>query len=131
MTRALDTRLDRLIDEAASEDVAKNLDHCTQRARGKVCAIVREELARSGVDAARVAALALREAGGTPELARADEEFALPGGDGAAEMFAAKIRDSVRRHQEDRSAPDFARASLAELFAWSLARRVERTGRQG
>ncbi len=129
--RARETRLDRLIEDAASEDVAKNLDHCTQRAWGKVCAIVREELARSGVEPARVAALSLREAGDTPELARADEEFVLPGGDGAADIFAAKIRDSVRRHQEDRSVPDFARASLAELFAWSLARRVDRTGRQG
>lgn len=131
MTRARDTRLDRLIDDAASEDVAKNLDHCTQRAWGKVCAIIREELARSGVEPARVAALALREAGDTPELVGADEEFVPPGSDSAADTFAAKIRDSVRRHQEDCSAPDFANASLAELFAWSLARRVESTGRQG
>ncbi len=117
MTRAREARLDRLTDDAASEDVGKSLDRCTQRAWGTVCAIVRDELTRSGVDPAHVGALSLREAGDTPELARADEEFVLSGDDGAADIFAAKIRDSVRRHQEDRSAPDFARASLAELFA--------------
>jgi hypothetical protein len=74
--------------------------------------------------------LSLREAGDTPELAGADEEFVLPGGDGAADMFAAKIRETVKRHDKDRSAPDFARASLAELFAWSLARRGDSTGHQ-
>jgi Family of unknown function (DUF5681) len=115
--RARDTRLDRLIEGAAREDAAKNLDDCSQRAWRRVCAIVREELARSGVEAARVGALSLRKAGDTPELAGADEEYVLPGGDSAAEMFAAKIRDSVRRHEEHRSAPDFANASLAELFA--------------
>jgi hypothetical protein len=129
--RARDTRLDRLIEDAASEDVAKNLDDCSQRAWRRVCAIVREELAPSGVEAARVGALSLREAGDTPELAGADKEFVLPGGDSAADMFAAKIRDSVKRREEDRSAPDFASASLAELFAWSLARRLDSTGRQG
>jgi hypothetical protein len=130
VTRAREARLDHLREDAANKDTAKGLERCTQRAWRTVCAIVRDELMRSGGDPAQVPALSLREAGDTPELGGADEEFVLPGDDSAAHMFAVKISDSVRRHQEDRRAPDFANASLAELFAWSLARRVDRTGRQ-
>jgi hypothetical protein len=42
-------------------------------------------------------------------------------------MFAAKIGDTARRYQ-DGSEPDFANASLVELFAWGLARPVSVLG---
>jgi hypothetical protein len=38
-----------------------------------------------------------------------------------AGIFAAKIGDVARRYQGGHE-PDFANASLAELFAWCLAR---------
>jgi hypothetical protein len=44
-----------------------------------------------------------------------------------AGKFAAKIGDMARRYQ-DGSAPDFANASSAELFAWCLARPVHEPG---
>jgi len=44
-----------------------------------------------------------------------------------AGKFAAKIGDMARRYQ-DGSAPDFANASSAELFAWCLARQVHEPG---
>ncbi len=37
-------------------------------------------------------------------------------------MFAVRIGDTARRFQNGGGAPDFANASLAELFAWCLAR---------
>lgn len=129
MTRAHDTRLGRLVEDAANKDAAKVLDRCTQRAWRTVCAIVRDELMQSGIDPAHVTALSLREPGDTPEPEGADEELILPGGDSAAEMFATKIGDNARRYAEDGHEPDFANASLAELFAWSLARRADAAGR--
>jgi hypothetical protein len=47
--------------------------------------------------------------------------------DGLAGMFAAKIGDMARRYQ-DGSEPDFANASLAELFASGLVRPVSVPG---
>ena len=83
---------------------------------------------QSGIDPAQVTALRLGEARDLPEAGRADEEFDLPGGDSLASMFAAKIGGKARRY-EDRHEPDFANASLAELFAWSLVRHTDETGR--
>jgi hypothetical protein len=56
-------------------------------------------------------------------LDRADEEFELTGSDSLAGKFATRIADSARLY-EDGLEPDFANASLAELFAWSLAPRA-------
>ena len=43
-------------------------------------------------------------------------------------QVAAKIGGNARRY-EDGHEPDFANASLAELFAWSLVRHTDETGR--
>ena len=59
---------------------------------------------------------------------RADEECDRPGSDSLARKFATKIADSARLY-EDGHEPDFANASLAELFAWSLIRQTDATGR--
>ena len=49
-------------------------------------------------------------------------EPADPDPDGAAGLFAVRIGDTARQFQTGGGAPDFANASLAELFAWCLAR---------
>jgi hypothetical protein len=128
VTRARDSRVARLEEAAANDAAVKGLDRCTPRAWRTVCAIVREELMRSGIDPARATALRLGEARDTPELGRADEEFEIPCGDSLAAKFATKIADNARRY-EDGHEPDFGNASLAELFAWSLAPRADGTAR--
>ena len=128
MARARDNRLARLAADTANDDAAKDRDRCMPGAWRTVCTIVRDQLMQSGIDPAQVTALRLGEARDLPELGRADEEFDLPGGDSLASMFAAKIGGNARRY-EDGHEPDFANASLAELFAWSLVRHTEKAGR--
>ena len=125
MTRARDNRLARLAEAAAKDDAAETFRRCTSMARGKVCAIVREELMRSGIDPAQVPALRLGEARQTPEAEPLREERVQPDSDGLAAMFAAKIGDMVRRCENGHQ-PDFAKASMVELFAWCLSRRADR-----
>jgi hypothetical protein len=57
-----------------------------------------------------------------PELRRLEEELASGDHDGLAGIFAVKIRDIARRFRDGHE-PDFTSASLAELFAWCVARR--------
>jgi hypothetical protein len=125
---------------------AAGLDHCAPSAWDAVCAVVRDGLARAGIDPAR--ARALRPAPGPPRAAdqtdlpgnaaqggsggspgagmkQAAEEFAIEDADGLAGIFAQKIGDLVRRYQDGQE-PDFSKVSLAELLAWCLARAKER-----
>jgi hypothetical protein len=51
-----------------------------------------------------------------------EEDLAVGDQDGLAGIFREKIGDIARRFQDGRE-PDFASASLAELFAWCVARR--------
>jgi hypothetical protein len=121
--------LARLTAAAARVDSATDLDRSALRAWVSVCAVVRDGLTRSGIDPARARALRLGEAaaaqlaesGGITDLRRADEELATSDHDGLAGTFAAKIGDLARGFQDGRD-PDFSNASLAELFAWCLAR---------
>jgi hypothetical protein len=117
--------LARLAEAAAKDDAAETFRRCTSMARRKVCAIVREELMRSGIDPAQVPALRLGEARQTPEAEPLREERVQPDSDGLAAMFAAKIGDMVRRCENGHQ-PNFAKASMAELFAWCLSRRADR-----
>jgi hypothetical protein len=143
VARGRDSRLARLATPAERADTAEFLDRCALEARLKVCAIVRDRLTQSGIDSARAAALRLADVtelhraeaaphldplpaipGSSPGRARKQfEEVAASGDDGLSGMFAAKIGDMARRYQ-DGSEPDFASASLAELFAWCLGRPV-------
>ena len=153
MARGRDSRLARLATPAERADTAEFLDRSALEARLKVCAIVRDRLTQSGIDSARAQALRsgeaaeLQRAEATPHLdplpapfltlprsrgregwgqsgARQQfEEVAASDDDGLSGMFAAKIGDMARRYQ-DGSEPDFANASLAELFAWCLVRPV-------
>jgi hypothetical protein len=99
----------------------------TRLAWNMVCAIVRDGLVQAGIDPACAAALRPRgtdaevaEPGGKFELRRVEEELAAD--DGLASVFTAKIGEIARRFRDGRE-PDFASASLAELWAWLLSRR--------
>jgi hypothetical protein len=93
-------------------------------------AVIRSALARAGVDAAQAtrlcladeAAAALIALSDTPELERTDGSPA--GGEAQsrapADDFSPKIL-ALARGFADGPPPDFAKASFAELFAWSLA----------
>jgi hypothetical protein len=125
----------RLEAHAARADAAEILGRCALRARIKVCAFVGNALAQAGIDPARAPALRLGEAAELPPAAAAPHPDPLPASgarepsegfrasddDGSAGLFAAKMGDMARRYQ-DGSEPDVTKASLAELFAWCLAR---------
>ncbi len=125
MARARDNRLARLAEPATHANSVKSVDHCVLRAQAAVCALVGDALAQAGIDPARARALHLIP---RPDPLPANEakeqvdEFAASDDDGLADRFAAKIGDLARRYENGRE-PDFGNASLAELFAWSLARR--------
>jgi hypothetical protein len=129
MRRVFDGRLARLAAERTRFDSTTGLDNCTLRAWSRVCDLVRDGLVQAGIDPENATALQLggmaacmTDAASTPELRRLEEELAIGDHDGLAGIFAVKIRDIARRFRDGHE-PDFASASLAELFAWSLARR--------
>ena len=129
MRRVFDGRLARLAAERTRFASTTGLDRCTLRAWNTVCDLVREALVQAGVDPENATALQLGRMAGfmtdiaeTPELRRLEQELAIGDHDGLAGIFAVKIRDIARRFRDGHE-PDFASASLAELFAWSLARR--------
>jgi len=127
VARALDNRLARLAEAAEREDAAKSFERSVATARQKICAIVREELMRSGIDPAQVPALRLCPTHHVPETELIREKLVLSGVDPSAATFAAKI-GAVARRYEDGHEPNFAKASMAELFAWCLSRRATRAG---
>jgi hypothetical protein len=119
----------RLAAETADLGSAGARDRRTLGALAAVCAIVRDGLARAGLDPQGAAALRLAEAaasrlaghGETAASKRADAALAASDDEGSAGIFAAKIGDLARRCP-DGGEPDLANASLAELFAWCLTR---------
>jgi hypothetical protein len=139
VARARNNRLARLAAPAARAGSAEALDRCTLRARAAVCALVGDALARAGIDPARATALRLgkasAEAAPHPDPLPANgarenfEEFPASDNDVLAGLFAARIGEIARRYEDERQ-PDFGNASLAELFAWSLARSARSPARQ-
>ena len=130
MPRAREVRLARLTAEAVCAEAAKAVDRCAISAWVAVCAVVNDGLAQAGIDPARARALRLAPHPNRLPASGARgrfEEFGARDSDGLAGKFAAKIGEMVRRYQ-DGSAPDFANASSAELFAWCLARQVHEPG---
>jgi hypothetical protein len=127
MRRVFDGRLSRLAAERTRFDSTIGLDRCTQRAWNTVCDLVRDGLVEAGIDPESATALQL---GGIAahmtddilEGRRIDEELAAGDHDGLAGIFAVKIQNIARRFRDGHE-PDFASASLAELFAWCVARR--------
>ena len=135
MPRPLDTRLDRVegrrIAAASEQDSAAMRRRCIWRAEVAMGAVIRSALARAGVDAAGAtrlcladeAAAALAALPETPELQRAggDDAAAADAHDRARTgAFKPKIL-ALTRGLAGAPPPDFANASFAELFAWSLA----------
>jgi hypothetical protein len=101
------------------------------RAEVAMGAVIRNALARAGVDAAGATRLCLADEAAaalvaipdTAELERADgsSAAALNTNDRApVDALAPKILAQARGFA-DGQPPDFAKASFAELFAWSLA----------
>jgi hypothetical protein len=128
MRRGRDTRLARLASERMRFDSTTGLDDCTTAAWNMVCAIVRDGLVQAGIDPTCAAALRPRgtdaevaEPGGKLASRRVEDELAAAD-DGLAGMFTVKIGEIARRFRDGRE-PDFASASLAELWAWLLSRR--------
>ena len=129
MRRVFDARIARLAAERTRFDSTTGLDNCTLRAWNRVCGLVRDGLVQAGVDPERATAVQLggmaahmTDIADKPEVRRREEELAVGDQDGLAGIFAVKIRDIARRFRDGHE-PDFASASLAELFAWCVARR--------
>ena len=129
MPRVRDTRIARLAAERTRFDSTTGLDNCTLRAWNRVCGLVRDGLVQAGVDPESATAVQLggmaapmTDIADKPELRRREEELAAGDDDGLAGIFTVKIGDIARRFRGGYE-PDFASASLAELFAWCVARR--------
>jgi hypothetical protein len=129
MPRVRDARIARLAAERTRFDSTTGLDNCTLRAWNRVCGLVRDDLVQAGVDPERATAVQLggmaahmTDIADKPEVWRREEELAVGDHDGLAGIFTVKIRDIARRFRDGHE-PDFTSASLAELFAWCVARR--------
>jgi hypothetical protein len=129
MSRVRDARLTRLSAERTRIDSTTGLDHCTLRGWNTVCDLVRDGLVQAGIDPESATAVQLggmaihvAEFGDMLEVRRPEEELRVGDDDGLAGIFRLKIADIARRFRDGHE-PDFASASLAELFAWCVARR--------
>ena len=99
------------------------------RAKTAMGAIIRDALAQAGVDPARAPRLRLADEAALALAALPDPPVPPPaaavpdvGPDPDPDPFAAKMLALAQRFA-DGGPPDFAAASFAELFAWSLARK--------
>jgi hypothetical protein len=135
MPNPLDTRLDRVEGRrtagAAGQSSAAIRRLHVWRAEAAIGAVIRSALMRAGIDAAQAtrlcladeAAAALAALSDTPDSRRAD-------GDSPAtaeaqhrareDAFSPKIL-ALAHGFTGAPPPDFAKASFAELYAWSLA----------
>jgi hypothetical protein len=127
MRRAFDGRLARLAAERTRFDSTTGLDRCTLRAWNTVCDLVRDGLAEAGIDpesatAVRLGGIAAHRTDDMLDGRSLEEQLTVGDHDGLAGIFTAKIEGIARRFRDGHE-PDFASASLAELFAWCVARR--------
>jgi hypothetical protein len=134
MPRPLDTRLDRVEGQrmaAAAEHGAAAIRPAL-RAKAAMGAVIRSALARAGVDAAEATRLAFAEEAAEPpaaipDTAKSQREdasgipLATADDSSRSDDFESKIPAMARRFAGGQPL-DFANASFAELFAWSLAR---------
>ena len=133
MSRPLDTRIDRVEGRriAATAEHGSAANRPTLRAEAAMGAVIRSALARAGVDAAGATRLCFADEAAAPlvaipdtaELQREDANgIPLANADDGprADDFESKILAMARRFAGGQPL-DFANASFAELFAWSLA----------
>ena len=135
MPRPLDTRLDRQEGRrtaGATEQVSAAIRRRhLWRAEAAMGRVIRDALARAGVDAALATRLCLADQAAaslaalpdTPELQHADDDGPAAGeawGRARGDVFTLKIL-AMARSFAGAPPPDFANASFAELYAWSLA----------
>ena len=137
MSRPLDTRIDRVEGRriAADAEPGSAAIRPTLRAEAAMGAVIRSALARAGVDAAGATRLCFADEAAAPPVAipvvaipdtaelqrRHDGRTPANAYDRAGEDdFEPKILAMARRFAGGQP-PDFANASFAELFAWSLA----------
>ena len=131
MSRPLDTRLDRVEGRrtagAAEQSSTTIRRRHLWRAEAAMGTVIRRALSRAGVDAAQASRLCLADeaeaALAAPELGRADGNSPTVGetqGSAPADDFSLKIL-ALARGFTGGPPPDFAKASFAELYAWSLA----------
>jgi hypothetical protein len=125
-------RLDRAerADPRAGLEAAEIDRRCVLRAKLAMGAVVRDALARHGIDPDTVprlcvvvdAAAELAAIPDTPELQRADEQRTAASRMAATEPdpCTAWLLDLAARFAGGRR-PDFAAASFAQLLAWALA----------
>ena len=134
MSRPLDTRIDRVEGRrtAAAAEPGSAAIRPTLRAEAAMGTVIRNALARAGVDAAGATRLCFADEAAAPlaaipdtaELHREEANGApLANADKSprADDFESRIRVMARRFAGGQR-PDFANSSFAELFAWSLAR---------
>ena len=135
MARPLDTRLDRVEGKRMTAAAERGSDAIHRRrvwrAEAVMGAVIRSALARAGVDAAEVTRLCVADEAAaslvaipdTPELQGADGNgtaAANTNDQAPVDALAPKILAQARGFAGGQP-PDFAKASFAELFAWSLA----------
>jgi hypothetical protein len=138
MSRLLDTRIDRVEGRrmAATAEHGSAAIRPTLRAEAAMGAVIRSALARAGVDAAGATRLCFADEAAAPLVAIPDTaildtgELQREDANGAplanvydragADDFEPRILVMARRFAGGQP-PDFANASFAELFAWSLA----------
>jgi hypothetical protein len=135
MPSLLDIRLDRVggrrTAAAAEEGSAARRPRHIWRAEAAMGTIICRHWCAPAFDAAQAsrlclageAAAALVALSDTPELQRADDDSAAAAGaqDCAREDALSPIILALARGFADTPAPDFTKASFAELYAWSLA----------
>ena len=133
MPLPLYTRLDRVEGQriAAAAEPGSAAIRPALRAEAAMGAVIRSALARAGVDAAEATRLAFAEEGAAPPAAISDTAgspredangIPLANADDSPrpDDFESKILAMARRFAGGQPL-DFANASFAELFAWSLA----------
>jgi hypothetical protein len=135
MPRPLDIRLDqaegRRTAAAAERGSAAIRQRAVWRAEAAMGAVIRDALARAGVDAAQATRLCLADEAAaalialpdTPELQRADSNgpaAVQAHNRGRGNALKPKIL-AMAQSFAGAPPPNFANASFAELFAWSLA----------
>jgi hypothetical protein len=142
MARPIDRRLDRVEDArtAATRRSVEEVDTRLATARAKVAigAVVRRALLRAGVDPTRAPRLSLADeaaallaaAGETPSEPDETAPLLLFDPTRPPTPFETRIL-ALAECFTDGSQPDFAAASFAELFAWSLVRLSAETERDG